>query len=289
MTAKPIQYVVRHGAPDELGLFPVQRFRAEFDLQFESGEEYPLGIIEHASDKSRGHYFVVLQEIYSNLPETEKRFPTWEHLRHWALVEAGFCAISSTVMDTPKDAKMLAGAVRVSDPYAVIVVRENVVRIARAKSQSKIAMKSVEFQQSKEAVLNICSALVPGIDRSELKKRADHLAGHEKRPNRQPETGRQPPADGPPVGLMAPEGPVMAAEPKERASEAPIGPPRSRVPTTAAEYFTYARDFAMAEPDKNKRWRKWDDEKDLRDELKVPVQRRIELTNLLNRLDKESP
>jgi hypothetical protein len=283
MTAKPIQYVCRHGAPDEIGMFPVQRFRAEFDRQFEAGQEYPLGIIEHASDASRGHYFVTLQEIFSNLPETEKRFPTWQHMRGWALVEAGFCSISSTVMDTPKDVKTLASVIRTSEPYSVIIVRGNVVRIARPKSQSKIAMKSVEFQGSKEAVLNICEALLPGLDRRELTKRVEQVAGPEKRPEATPETRPNPPAEGAPVGLTAPEGPLTAAEPKERAG----GPPRSKPPETAADYFTYCRDWAMAEPDKNKRWRKWDDERHLRDDLRVPVLRREELTTLLNRLDKE--
>jgi hypothetical protein len=264
-------------------MFPVQRFRSLFGLQFEVGEEYPLGIVEHASAASRGHYFVRLQEIFANLPETEKRFPSWEHLRHWAMVEASFCNVAVTVMDTPKDAKAMAAGVRLSDPYAVIIVRENVVRIARAKSQSRIAMKAEEFQKSKQAVLDICEALLPGLDRRELSRHVDQVAGPEKRPEARPETRPNPPAEGAPAGLTASEGPLTAAEPKERAG----GPPRSKPPETAADYFTYCRDWAMAEPDKNKRWRKWDDERHLRDDLRVPVLRREELTTLLNRLDKE--
>lgn len=285
MTAKPIQYVCRHGAPDEVGLFPVQRFRAEFDRQFEKAEEYPLGIIEHASDATRGHYHARLHEIFANLPETEKRFPTVDHLRAWALVEAGYCSISSTVMDTAKDAKAMAAGVRMSDAYAVIVVRENVVRIARAKSQSKIAMKSVEFQESKEAVLNICEALLPGLDHRELTKRVEHVAGPEKRPEPKPETRPNPPAEGSPVVLMAPEGPLTSAGAGTTTSE----PPRAKRPETAADYFAHARDLAMAEPDKNKRWNRWDSETHLRDDLRVPIAHRIELTDLLKRLDKETP
>lgn len=279
MTARPINYLCTGGA-----MVPTPRMKALFDSQFTEGEEYPLGIVENASSASRGHYFVRLQEIFANLPETETRFPTWEHMRHWAVIEAGFCTLAVTSMDTPKDAKAMAAGVRQSDAYAVIIVRENVVRIARAKSQSRIAMKAEEFQKSKQAVLDICEALLPGLDRRELTKRVDHVAGPEKRPDRDPESLPERQPDRAPAGPTAPEGPTVGAEPNQRASE----PPKAKRPETGEDYFAYCRDWATAEPDKGRRWQRWDSETDMRADLRVPIKRKIELTDLLKRLDKET-
>lgn len=280
MKPLPVQYLCTGGA-----MVPIPRMKTLFDRQYQEGEEYALGDVAHRSTASHNHYFARLQEIFDNLPENETRWPTWEHMRADALITTGWCTVQTTVLDTPKDAKQFAVGIRKRAPYSVIVVRENVVRVADAMSQSRAAMKDKEFQESKKAVLDVCEALLPGLDRRELTKHVDRIAGPDKQIEHRPEPRDQRPAEPEQARLMAPEGPVMAGEPKERAS----GPPRSRRPETAADYFAYARDWAMAEPDKNKRWAKWDSETHLRDELVIPVKRRIELTDLLKRLDKETP
>lgn len=266
-------------------MVPIARMKTLFDRQYQEGEEYALGDVAHRSTASHNHYFARLQEIFDNLPENETRWPTWEHMRADALITTGWCTVQTTVLDTPKDAKQFAVAIRKRAPYSVIVVRENVVRVADAMSQSRGAMKDKEFQESKKAVLDVCEALLPGLDRRELTRHVDRIAGPDKQIEHRPEPQGQRPAGPEQARLMAPEGPLTSAGTGTATSE----PPRAKRPETAADYFAYARDWAMHEPDKNKRWAKWDSETNLRDELVVPVKRRIELTDLLKRLDKETP
>lgn len=140
------------------------------------GEVVILERNEEISAQSRGHYFATLNEAWSQLPEVEAtRFPTVEHLRAWALIQTGFCDERSITCESRQEAATIAAFVKPLNHYAIVDVRENVVRVFTAKSQSREAMTKKEFQASKEAVLETVSALVD-ISVDDLRKNAGKAA-----------------------------------------------------------------------------------------------------------------
>lgn len=151
-------------------MVPLPRFKRQCDEQFVVHEEYPLTILEARSRVSHNHYFASLHEAWSNLPEdVAARFPSAEHLRKWALVEAGYSTEKNFVCESKDHARRLALFARSVDTFSVITLSGNIVRIFEAKSQSAAAMGAEEFQKSKTAVLDIVAGLL-GTKTSELKK-----------------------------------------------------------------------------------------------------------------------
>lgn len=139
-------------------------------------ETYRLGVIEERSWNSHNHYFASIHEAFINLPESEvERFPSEDHLRKWALVQAGYCNENMIVCDSNAEAIRAAQVMRGLDGYAVIVVSKKVVRVLQAKSQSMRAMGKKEFQESKDAVLGIISELI-GTSAAELKQNSGKAA-----------------------------------------------------------------------------------------------------------------
>lgn len=157
-------------------MVPIERYRQLADRQFVAGFDYVLEHVPPRNMKSHSHYFATIHEIWNNLPETETRFPSADHLRHWALVQAGFCIEKNFICDSPKLAKNLAVFIRSIDQFGIITISGNVVRVFEAKSQSTAAMNAEEFQESKKRVLDICSALIPGLSKPELSKQAARRA-----------------------------------------------------------------------------------------------------------------
>ena len=164
-------------------MFPEQRFATLCDRQFVVGEIYPLQVVEPRSMASHSHFFASLHEMWNNLPEDiAKRVRTFEHLRAWALVQAGFYTEKDYVCDTPAKAAHLAKIIRAHSEYAVIKVSGDVVKVLDPKSQSVAAMGSEEFKDSKEKVLDIVAALNPGLSRADVAKEASRHAPPEKKP-----------------------------------------------------------------------------------------------------------
>lgn len=128
------------------------------------GEVYEF--VEHRdrSQASHNHYFATVAELWSNLPDAlAAEYPTAEHLRKKMLIQAGYYDERDTVLGSHADALRVAAMARDLDEYAVAIVRDKVVRIHRAKSQSFRAMGKKDFQESKDAVLSAIRALL-GID-----------------------------------------------------------------------------------------------------------------------------
>ena len=73
------------------------------------------------------------------------------------------------------EAVRVASFIRPLDTYAVIVPREATVVVMTAKSQSYKAMGRVEFQRSKEAVLDKLAAMI-GVERRTLDANAGKAA-----------------------------------------------------------------------------------------------------------------
>ena len=140
---------------------PLPRFQKLADERFVIGEVYHLEEHQERSAKSHRHYFAMIKEAWENLPETEVRWPTPEHLRKWALIKAGYYDEKTVVCATKAEAlRWTPVLVQASGEYAVVVPRGPVVTIYTAKSQSVKVMGSKAFQESKDKVLQIVSDLI---------------------------------------------------------------------------------------------------------------------------------
>ncbi len=155
---------------------PLPRFISLANKQFVVGEKYRIVEEQERSQVSHSHYFASLTEAWRNLPEhLTDRFPSAEHLRKYALVRAGYATERSIVASNPHDALNIGAFIRPSDPYAVITVKDCVVTVYTAMSQSKKAMGHKEFTESKRVVLEIVSQLV-GVDVDTLAANAGRTA-----------------------------------------------------------------------------------------------------------------
>lgn len=133
---------------------PLPRFKRLCDQLFAVHEEYPLIVLENRSLASHNHYFASIAEAFENLSEEHAaRFPSAEHMRATALVEEGLCTEQDYILDTPKEAKSFAIALRKKEPYNIIKISGNVVKEFVPLSQSTGAMKKAAFEDSKAKVL----------------------------------------------------------------------------------------------------------------------------------------
>jgi len=147
---------------------PLRRFAHLCDKEFVVGELYPMQVHEDRSTNSHNHYFAALADAFENLPEDElERFRTVEHLRKWALIKAGYRDERTIVLKTKAEAAEIADLVRSLDSYAVVLVRDNAMKVYTAQSQSARAMDRKTFQESKDKVLDIVADLV-GVSRGDL-------------------------------------------------------------------------------------------------------------------------
>lgn len=146
------------------------------DEQFVVGEKYRLAIHEERSANSHNHYHAAVHDAWMNLPEElAAQYPTPEKLRKHALIKAGFANTREVVFETPEDALRAAAFARALDDYAVVTVRENVVTMYTAKSQTYRAMNKDDFQASKQAVLDILEGFI-GAEPGDLRREAGQAA-----------------------------------------------------------------------------------------------------------------
>lgn len=146
------------------------------DLAFVIGETYKLVPHEDRSQSSHNHYFAAIADAWGNLPDALlDEYPTPEHLRKKLLIRAGYADERSVVCSSKAEAQRIAAFMKPMDDYAVITVREAVVRVYTAKSQSVKAMGAKEFQESKSKVLDALDALL-GVDRGETERNARNVA-----------------------------------------------------------------------------------------------------------------
>jgi hypothetical protein len=146
----------------ERGVFvPLPPYLPACQRRYVDGEVYRLEASQERSDVSHRHYFAQLHEYWLKLPEPmADRFPTDEHLRKWALIKAGYRCERTIVAESESQAAEIAALAGELDEYAVVVVRGTAVIVMTAKSQSRAAMSRQEFQESKQAVLDVCARLV---------------------------------------------------------------------------------------------------------------------------------
>lgn len=140
---------------------PFPRFAKLCDKEFVVGENYKIEVIEERSMKSHRHYFAQLNQLWMSMPEDiAEQFPTVEHMRKRALIDAGFYNEEIIDCGSNRVAINVAASIRKHDDFALIIVRDQYVVERRAKSQSQKAMGKQAFQDSKDKVIGVLSDLV---------------------------------------------------------------------------------------------------------------------------------
>lgn len=155
------------------GVFiPAPRFADKAGELFVEGATYWLNIEPERSEKTHKHEFAWLREAWKTLPESIAHlYPSTEHLRKRALIEAGF--YTETIVDagTTAAALRVAAFARGEDEFALVITRGPIVVVRKAKSQSHRAMGAANFQRSKQAALEVVSAML-GIEPQDLARAA---------------------------------------------------------------------------------------------------------------------
>lgn len=140
---------------------PTPYWAREADKQFVVGEHYRLAEHNDRSAASHNHYFATISEAWENLPDPLlEEYPSPEHLRKKMLVRAGYADERSFVCTSKAEAQRLAAFLKPANNYAVIIVKEAVVREYTAQSQSHKAMGKQVFQESKDKVLDQIAKLL---------------------------------------------------------------------------------------------------------------------------------
>lgn len=170
MPAPPIPYV--YEGQGVLRALP--RFVALAAEHFGQGEVVMLAPLEERSEVSHRHEFAWLRDVWSSLPDhIAADFPSAEHLRKRALIATGWCDVRDYPCASRAEAMRLASTLRSEvDDYTVVIVREAVVRVCRAKSQARGKMNKADFQASKTAILEWVSALIGATPEQILNVRA---------------------------------------------------------------------------------------------------------------------
>lgn len=140
---------------------PSSHWARQADKQYVVGEVYRLVEHHERSTASHNHYFAAIAEAWLTMPdELVAEYPTAEHLRKKMLVKAGYADERSIVCASKAEAQRVAAFVKPMDEYAVVLVREAVVRVYTPQSQSHKAMGKRAFAESKEAVLRAIDDLL---------------------------------------------------------------------------------------------------------------------------------
>lgn len=142
------------------------------DKEFVVGEVYKMAEQKDRSTNSHNHFFATVADAWRTLPDNHlETYPTADHLRKKALVWKGWRDERTVVCASKAEAERVAAFVKPMDDFAVVTVRDAVVRVWTAKSQSVKAMGAKEFQQSKQDVLDFLDDLL-GVDRGETGRSA---------------------------------------------------------------------------------------------------------------------
>jgi hypothetical protein len=131
------------------------------DAFYAVGERYLLEPVHQRSDATHRHEFAWLREAWMSLPEDlADQYPTTEHLRKRALIDAGYYDESITDAGSNAAAIRVASAFRAIDDFSLVIVRGPLVVRRTAKSQSRRAMKAKEFQESKTAIMEVIASMI---------------------------------------------------------------------------------------------------------------------------------
>jgi len=149
--------------------------RPEAAKAYEPGRVYWLEEVSERSWVSHSHQFAWLAEAWLQLPEDlAPLYPSPEHLRKRALIQAGFYDETAIPITDIKTAKTLIRYLHANDEFASVFLRDSTVFVRRAKSQrvhGPGAMSKAEFERSKNAILNVVAEMI-GVSPEDLKAAA---------------------------------------------------------------------------------------------------------------------
>lgn len=139
------------------------------DRQWVVGARYLVEIRQERSEAAHRHEFAWLREAWMNLPEhLADLYPSPEHLRKRALIEAGYYDEDAIDCGTNAAALRVAAFAR-KDDFALVIVRRSCVLVRTAKSQSRRAMDGPTFQASKTAIMEVVAAMI-GVTSAALER-----------------------------------------------------------------------------------------------------------------------
>lgn len=165
MSAAPLTF-----AWDGEAMRPLPHLAKLADKIFIVGERYRLEEVQQRSRETHSHFFACVDEAWASLPEVHaNRWRTPDHLRRWALIQAGFCNETTYIATSKAEALRMAAFMHSLDEFAEVEVQGNLMAHRVAKSQSQKAMPGKEFQASKQGVLDVLAKLI-GVSSDELAK-----------------------------------------------------------------------------------------------------------------------
>ena len=146
------------------------------DRVFVVGQNYQLEVIEKRSKQSHDHFFAVVDDAWASLPEAHgKRWLTPDHLRKWALIQAGFCKETTYIAHSHAEAVRVASFMHSTTEFSEVEIHGNLVALRTPKSQTTKgpeAMNKKEFQESKQGVLDVLAKLI-GVSADELARQGN--------------------------------------------------------------------------------------------------------------------
>jgi hypothetical protein len=155
---------------------PLGRSARDADAEYVVGQVYRLENIEARSSNTHNHQFAWLSEAWRQLPEDVMDiYPSPEHLRKRALIQAGF--YDETIIDAGSNAAALrvASEFRRRNDFSLVIVRGPLVVIRDPKSQSRRAMNAKEFQDSKTKIMDVIAEMI-GVDPDTLSRESGKAA-----------------------------------------------------------------------------------------------------------------
>lgn len=148
---------------------PLKRYEKLANEQFVVGDRYVMQIGSQISASKRAMFHATLQDIYVNLPDDiAANYLDKEHFRKCLTIGCGFATEVQFVAASKAEAMRLAAALRTTDAYSVVQVKDAVVTQWRAKSTSARAMDGREFSALVDAVLAKAGDLV-GVEPKALR------------------------------------------------------------------------------------------------------------------------
>ena len=155
---------------------PLKRFAHNCDKHFVIGERYALVEHHERSTATHNHEFAWLKEAWLQLPEDiAPLYPTPEHLRKRALIQAGYYDEQPIDAGSKAAALRVAAYIRSKDDFALTLVEGPFVLVRTAKSQSRRAMDRKQFAASKSAIMQVIAEMI-GVEPEALKREAGMAA-----------------------------------------------------------------------------------------------------------------
>ena len=152
------------------------RFGKLADRFFTIGETYAMVVEQPRSSASHNHQFAWLHNAWMTLPEDIAHlYPTEDHLRRRALIEAGYYTEVAIDAGSRAAAVRVAAAVPAIDEFAFAKIEGSTVLIRRAKSQSMRAMGAQQFYDSKAAIMQVIADML-SVSPADLVKHAERAA-----------------------------------------------------------------------------------------------------------------